>query len=75
MDWLARFLGLHYLKSEVTVPEMDQRILESAKSDQAACDILNESRRKRGMPMTHCGEGYPSWEGQLTDKDPSWEGL
>ena len=77
MNWLARLIGLNVPSRTISVPEMDKRLMLAAQNDQIACDVLNESRRKRGQAMLRCGEGLPSWEGQLTTpfSDPSWEDL
>lgn len=75
MQRLARLISFNFGKPAVTVREMDTALLKSAEVDQAACDMINESRRRDGLPMLRCGEGLPSWEGQLTQRGPSWEGL
>ncbi len=73
MQWLARFLGIDYLKPALTAAEAQAILVKSQKSDQATCDVLNESRRKSGLSPVRCGEGLPSWEGQLNERDPAWE--
>ena len=76
MSLLSKLLGIESWRPAVTFHEMDERIITSSKNDQVACDVLNESRRKRGLSMLRCGEGLPSWEGALTDpKRPAWEDL
>ena len=75
MSWLAKLIGINFGKPSMSVSHMNEVLLKSARIDQAACDAINESRRKDGLPMLRCGEGLPSWEGQLTTREPSWEGL
>ncbi len=75
LDRLAQAIGFNFGKPAMPVAKMDETLMRSAKIDQTACDVINESRRRDGLAMLRCGEGLPSWEGQLTLREPSWEGL
>ncbi len=75
MDRLAALFGLNFGRPAMPIAKMNESLMRSDIINQRACDVLNESRRKDGLPMLRCGEGLPSWEGQLTDSGlPSWEG-
>ena len=77
MGILARLFGFDFGKPAMSVSQMNATLEKSDKIDQTACDVINESRRKDRLPMLRCGEGLPSWEGNLTEqnREPSWEGL